>query len=94
MSRANEPAVPTLEFYNENVTGTTAGLTIREHFAGLALDSVARELQDSHYTIEQIAREIGLAKTSDYKSEAHRERFLARRVCLRADALIAELAKP
>lgn len=72
MSRADACAFP-------SVMGDP-GLTIREHFAGLAMQSVIASCSD------------GLLKTGEYGAAI--DALFAQKAISLADALIAELAKP
>lgn len=78
MNRANEPAYP-LPVGRDSIANNRGGLTIREHFAGLAMNGLCANPQ----LIKDTAA-IGVGQ--------YREAIAVTAIGM-ADALIAELAK-
>jgi hypothetical protein len=107
VSRANEPAYPT-PWHNDGDLNASApngevvppqgtillyGVSLREHFAAMALNSVALDLDQGAPSVAQISLELGI-EPSTYSYDPHWEQFVAHRVVRRADALLAALSKP
>lgn len=92
MSRANEPAFPVVETVARDIgshdhivtiadTYSSGGLTIREHFAGLAMQAI-------------LSSDVAMKTYDDFSAfSVSRGVWVARQATAAADALIAELER-
>jgi len=90
MITGNEP----IQSFQDDLGGqVVGGLTIRQHFAAMAMQGFLSDSTNSEITANTVLEDLALPKETEYDYMIHWMSYVAKRSVLHADALIAELNK-